>query len=276
MNFNKIRPENETEDLLLSITKNCQTLIDQTKLKNSNFIDFLMKILVVFHVKKSGMKLKGTWTFRIIYHFGSLQDDIIGPIIFKEDREQVTKRMEDGQYMLSLSGYTRSKIEDFEKYLRTEVDLVEDDIRLVLDKYNSSFLTYEFQSGIYTFKDLSEAFFNILQLENLASSSEIVIEFDDINKKTKLVKKCGTIDIRFDEKSFITTVLGVTPGWAYKHYNEHISQKILDLISKNKIHVTCDINDSSVVNGVSQPILYSFLLDKKPGYKLLRARDHSL
>ena len=30
MNLNMIRPENGTEDLLLSKTKNCETLIDQT------------------------------------------------------------------------------------------------------------------------------------------------------------------------------------------------------------------------------------------------------
>ena len=33
MNLNMIRPKNETEDLLLSITKNCRTLIEQTDRK---------------------------------------------------------------------------------------------------------------------------------------------------------------------------------------------------------------------------------------------------
>ena len=31
MNLNMIRPKDETEDLLVSITKNCETLIEQTK-----------------------------------------------------------------------------------------------------------------------------------------------------------------------------------------------------------------------------------------------------
>ena len=34
-----------------------------------------------------------------------------------------------------LAGYYNSIIQDSEKYLRTEVDFVEDDIRLVLDEY---------------------------------------------------------------------------------------------------------------------------------------------
>ena len=36
----------------------------------------------------------------------------------------------------------------------------------------------------------------------------------------------------------------------------------------NKIHLKCDIIDGSVINGVRQPILYSFVLDKKLGYKI--------
>ena len=30
----------------------------------------------------------------------------------------------------------------------------------------------------------------------------------------------------------------------------------------------CDVINGSVVNGLRQPILYSFILDKKPGYKV--------
>ena len=33
MNLNMIRPKNETEDLVLSVTKNCETLIEQTHKK---------------------------------------------------------------------------------------------------------------------------------------------------------------------------------------------------------------------------------------------------
>ena len=33
MNLNMIQPKNETEDLLLSITNNCETLIEQTHRK---------------------------------------------------------------------------------------------------------------------------------------------------------------------------------------------------------------------------------------------------
>ena len=38
------------------------------------------------------------------------------------------------EYLSGLSKYPGSVFQDFERYLRTEIDLVEDDIRLVLDK----------------------------------------------------------------------------------------------------------------------------------------------
>ena len=86
--------------------------------------------------------------------------------------------------------------------------------------------------------------------------------------KTKLVVRSGIIAIRFDEKSFFCNVLGFTPGWDYKHYNKYISQKSLNLGSTNKILLKCDVIDGSVVNGLRQPILYSFVLDKKPVYRV--------
>ena len=167
-----------------------------------------------------------------------LQDEIIGPIIIEEYREQVTKRMNDEQYMKTLAIYIRSVFQDFESFLRTQIDLIEDDVKLVLDEYKSSFITHEVQPGIYTFKDISEALLNILQIEYPGPSNVIDIEYDDITMKTKLVVRYGIIAIRFDEKSFFNTVLGFTPGWDYKRYNRYTSQKILYLGStKNTLEM---------------------------------------
>ena len=133
---------------------------------------------------------------------------------------------------------------------------------------NSKFITYEIDPGIYTFKDISEALFNILQSEYPKPSNVIDIEFDDNTRKTKLVVRSGILAIRFDEKSFFSTILGFNPGWDYKHYNKYTSQKLINLGSTSKIHLKCDCIDGSVVNGLRQPISYSFVLDKLPGYKV--------
>ena len=316
MNLNMIRPKNQTEDLLLSITKNCETLIEQTHRKAEETLEFKMvKPKETFHFKLP-IQIQGDWMIGLtdlevynsiyniteennkfkLYKFpdekrggisytkvkdeiakdldieditaADLQDDIIAPILIKEYNEQVTKRMNDGGYMDILARYSSSVFQDFESFLRTQIDLVEDDIKLVLDEYNSSFITCELDPRIYTFKDFSEALFNILQSDCPGDCNVIVIEFDDINMKTKLDVKAGIIAIRFDEKSFFNNILGFTPGWDYKHYNKYISQKIVNLGNTNKIHLKCDVIDGSVVDGLRQPILYSFVLDKKPGYKV--------
>ena len=86
--------------------------------------------------------------------------------------------------------------------------------------------------------------------------------------KTILVVKSGIIAIRFDEKSFFISVLGFTPGWDYKHYYKYTSQKVVNLGSTNKIHLKCDVIDGSVVDGIRQLLLSSFVLDKLSGYKV--------
>ena len=187
MNLNMIQPKNKTEDLLLSITKNCETLIQQTHTKPQETLEFKMtKPRETFH-SKIPFQIKGDWmtgltdleVYNSIYNIteennkfelykfpdekaggisytkvrdeiekdldieditaADLQDDIIAPIIIKEYNEQVTKRMNDDGYMDILARYTSSVFQDFESFLRTQIDLVEDDIKLVLDEYNSSF-----------------------------------------------------------------------------------------------------------------------------------------
>ena len=311
-----IQPKSETEDLLLSITKNCEMLIEQTHRKAEEKLEFKMnKSREIFHFSPP-IQVKGDWMIGLVdlevynsifnitvennkfelYKFPdekaggisyikvrdeierdldieditaqNLQDETIAPIFIKEYNEQVTKRMNDDGYMDILARYTSSVFQDFESFLRTQIDLVEDDIKLVLDEYNSNFNTYELEPGIYTFKDISEALFNILQSDCPGDCNVIVIEYDDINMKTKLVVQSGIIGIRFDEKSFFSTILGFTPGWDYKHYNKYTSKKIVNLGSTNKIHLKCVVIDGSVVDGIRQPILYSFVLDKPSGYKV--------
>ena len=141
--------------------------------------------------------------------------------------------------MKLLAAYHISVFQDFKNYLRKEIDFVEGDIRLVLDKYNSSFFTYDVQPGFYTLKSLSESVFNILQPEYPASEKSIVIDFDDITMKTKLVVRSRSylIAIRLDEISFFSTILGFNYGWDYKHYIDNTSQKNVNLSTADKIHL---------------------------------------
>ena len=61
MNLNMIRPRNETEDLLLSITKNCEKLIEQTHRKAEETLEFKMfKSRETFHFKPP-IQVKEDW-----------------------------------------------------------------------------------------------------------------------------------------------------------------------------------------------------------------------
>ena len=315
-----VRPKNETGHLFFSITKICETHIEQTQKKAEETLEFKgTKPRKTFHFKSPiqikedcMIGLKSLEVYNFIFNiternnkfepykfadsksgnvsYGKvrdeikrdldisditatdLQDGILAPINIEEYREQVTKRMKDDGYMKFLAGYIRSIFQDFEKFLRTEVDFVEDDVRLIIDRfdeYNSSFITYELQPGIYTFKDVSEVLFNILQPEYPGPSNVIVIEFDDISMTNKLVVRDGVIAKRFNEKLFFSTVLGFTPHWDYKHFNEYISQTIVNSRSTNKIHLKFECTNGSKINGVQQPILYSLVLDKPAGYKVI-------
>ena len=187
MNLNMIRPKNETEDLLLSITKNCATLIEQTHRKTEGTLEFKMiqskqtfhfkppipiegscmigltdmdKYNSIFNITEQNSELQlykfldeeaGCFSYGKVRDeiekdldisditATDIQDDIIGPIIIEDYTKQVTKIMKDDKYMLILAMYIDSVFQDFESFLRTEVDLVEDDIKLVLDVYGSSF-----------------------------------------------------------------------------------------------------------------------------------------
>ena len=56
-----IRPKNDTEDLILSKTKNCETLINQTHTKTEETFEFkITKSRETFHFKPS-VQIKGDW-----------------------------------------------------------------------------------------------------------------------------------------------------------------------------------------------------------------------
>ena len=65
-NLNMITPKNETKDLLLSITKNCETLINQTHRKPEETLEFKMsKPREIFHFTPPS-EIKEDWMLGLI------------------------------------------------------------------------------------------------------------------------------------------------------------------------------------------------------------------
>ena len=163
--------------------------------------------------------------------------------------------------------------------MRIVVGLDEKDIQLILKEYNSHFITYELTPGISTIRDISDS------IQTFSGHKETIqLEYDDISMKTKIILKFKNNEtglfalgaLRFDENSFFHTLLGFTPYWDCKPTNSnrdsipgvYISNEILYLSSTNKIHLKCDCIVGSIQDGVRQPILFSFVLDKPSGYKV--------
>ena len=209
-----------------------------------------------------------------------LEDEMIGPRIIDKFLKLSTGKKNSVGYLILIIGYARPQFRDFESYLRIVIRLGEEDIRLILKQKISHFITFELTSGIYTIKDISDG------IHTFSGHSEIIqTEYDDISIKTKIILNFKIIGngmfglgtLRFVERCFFHTLLGFTPCLGYKPTNSnhvaipgvYTSGKILNLSTTNKIHLKCDVIYGSVVNGLRQPILHSYLLDKTPGHKII-------
>ena len=320
MNLNMIQPKYETEDLLLSITKNCEKLVEQTHRKPEETLEFKMvKPRETFHFNPP-TQVKEDWMLGLIdlevynsifiitkennkfelytdtfdeFSFEELksdveeilnipkitddhlEDDILAPRIAETYRKIRSDKSSHDGYIILLMGYARSLFRAFESYLRIVVGLEEDNFRLILKQYNEKFIRYELDPGNYRIEDLKKAVYPLGDPEGT-----LQIEYDNLNKKVKLIltRFGGTFGtLRFGEKSFFHTLFGFTPYWDYKPTNAihadapgvYTSDKIiLNLNTIDKIHLKCDCIDGSVQDGVRQPILFTFVLDKPSGYKV--------
>ena len=319
-----IRPKNQTEDLLLSITKNCEMLIEQTHRKAEETLEFKMnKSRETFPFQPS-IQIQGDWMIGLtdlevynsivniteknnkfeIYRdtsnkFGFLElkdeleeilnishitiehldDEILGPRIIDEFIKLSNEKKNTDGYLILLFGYCASSFRDFESYLRLLIGLDEEDIQLILKEYNSHSITFQLTPGIYTMQDIPNA------IKTFSGHEETIeLEYDDISMRATIVlkfknekKKFALGTLRFDKQSFFHTFLGFSPYWDYKPNNSnHVlipgfypSDKIiLNLNTVDKIHLKCDCIDGSIQDGVRQPILFSFVLDKPGGYKV--------
>ena len=94
-------------------------------------------------------------------------------------------------------GYAWSPFRNFESYLRIVAGLDEDNIQMILEEFNSFFITHEIPPGIYTISDFSEVVYTMGGHERT-----IQIEKVDVSMKTKIILTRFRLTIgtlRFDE-----------------------------------------------------------------------------
>ena len=131
---------------------------------------------------------------------------------------------------------------------------------------------YSLNPGIYEVSDLN----NTLKYM-LPDNVKVSVTIDDIRLKSNL--KTNQILI-FTGKSFFYTILGFTQSRSYPlddidgFYQiiagSYKSDRPINITGIDKIHLKCDCIQGSIVNGIREPILYSFALSSPPGHKIYK------
>ena len=126
--------------------------------------------------------------------------------------------------------------------------------------------------GIYEVVDLNNTLKHILP-----DVVKVNITIDDIRLKSNLKINQTLI---FTEKSIFYTILGFTQPHSYPlddidgFYQliagSYKSDRPINITGIDKVHLKCDCIQGSIVNGIREPILYSFALSMPPGHKIYK------
>ena len=104
---------------------------------------------------------------------------------------------------------------------------------------------------------------------------KVNVTIDDLRLKSNLKTNETLI---FTEKSFFYTFLGLTRSLSYPLDDVdgfyqlvsglYKSDRPINITEIDKIHSKCDCIQGSIVNGIREPILFSFALSSPPGRKI--------
>ena len=195
-----------------------------------------------------------------------------GNIIKIEDKEYKLSDFDNQKYEIieELKNVKYNDLEDLVYRMRLSYDEIIDilDLKYIPTKRTG----YSLNPGIYEVVDLNNTLNYILP-----NNVNVSITVDDIRLKSNLQINQTLI---FTEKSFFYTILGFTQSRSYplndidSHYQiiagSYKSDKPINITGIDKIHLKCDCIQGSIVNGIREPILYSFALSSPPGHKIYK------
>ena len=131
---------------------------------------------------------------------------------------------------------------------------------------------YSLNPGIYAVVDLNNTLKHILP-----DKVKVSVTLDNVRLKCDLKSNQTLI---FTEKSFFYTILGFTQSrsyplddidWFYPLIaGSYKGDKPINITGFDKIHLKCDCIQGIVVNGIREPILFSFALSSPPGHKIYK------
>ena len=304
-------------ELLLLIKKHTDTLIEQTKTKPQQTLEFKMnKQRQTFSFSPPINSIEGGKWFLAVSSFectnsvfnitdenNSFSKIILGHYQNKSDEktidnlnkllelkslelhvEEVKKRrnkikIADKEYKLSnfdnqnyeileIKNVKYNDLEDLVYRMRLSYDEIMDilDLKYIPTKRTG----YSLNPGIYEVVDLNNTLKHILP-----DNVKVNITIDDIRLKSNLKINQTLI---FTERSFFYTILGFTQSRSYplddidSNYQliagSYKSDKPINITGIDKIHLKTDCIQGSIVNGIREPISYSFALSSPPGHRI--------
>ena len=131
---------------------------------------------------------------------------------------------------------------------------------------------YSLNPGIYEVIDLNNTLKYILP-----DNVKVSVTIDNITLKSNLKKNQTSI---FTNKPIFYTILGFTKshqgppndieGFYQILPGSYEGDRPINITGIDKVHLKCDCIQGSIVNGVREPILYSFVLSSPPGHKIIK------
>ena len=307
-------------EMLLLIKNDTDTLIQQTKTKPQQTLEFKMKKQMQTFSFNPPINLveEGRWllavsslectnsvfnitnennSFSIITHghyeteFAEKTIDDLNNLLELKSLElhveEVRKRgnkikVGDKEYkLLDFDNKKNEILEDLKKVKYNDLEdlvyrmrLIYDDSIDILDlKYISTKRTvYSLNPGVYEVADLNNTLKYILP-----DDVKVNVTIDDIRLKSNLKNNQTLI---FTEKSFFYSLLGYTQshqgplneieGFYQLLPGSYKGDKPINITEIDKVHSKCDCLQGSIVNGIREPILFSFALSSAPGHKIYK------
>ena len=307
-------------ELLLLIKKHTDTLIEQTKTRAQETLEFKMnKQMQTFSFNPPiNLVEEGKWLLAVsslectnsVFNITNKNNSfsIIIPGHYKTEFaekgikdlnelfelkslglhvEEVRKRgniikIEDKEYKLSdfdtqkneileeLGNVKYNDLRDLIYRMRLSYDEIID--ILDLEYIPTKGIGYSLNPGIYEVVDLNNTVKYILP-----DNVKVTITIDDNRLKSNLKINQTLI---FTEKSFFYTILGFTQSHSYplddiygfyqSIKGSYESDKPINITGIDKNHLKCDCIQGSIVNGVREPILFSFALSSPPDHKIYK------
>ena len=224
--------------------KSAQKTIDEP----NKLLELTSLELHVKEVKKRGNKIK-------------IADKEFKFSDFDDQKNEIIEELKNAKY---------NDLEDLVYRMRLSYDEIMDilDLKYIPTKRRG----YSLNPIIYEIVDLNNTLKYILP-DNI----KVDVSIDDIRIKSNL-KINQTL--KFTHKSFFYTILGFTQshqgplndieGFYQILPGSYEGNKPINFTGIDKVHLKADCIQGSIVNGVREPILFSFALSSPPGHKIIK------